>query len=59
MSLFKKPENSSIVLFEKSANYFSEPKAPVRIKSLISDAKLVIFTIDPVNSAYSWGEVSQ
>lgn len=49
--------NKSIVFFEKSANYFSDPKVPVRVKSLIKDVKLIALTIDPADRAYSWYQV--
>lgn len=42
------------IFFEKSANYFNELNAPLRIKSLLSDVKLILLTINPINRAYSW-----
>lgn len=59
LSLF---DNSSslpnTILFEKSANYFSHSKAPIRIRSLFKDnVKLIILTIDPALRAYSWYQV--
>jgi hypothetical protein len=66
LSLFeKKPFNISIeptqsppvIVFEKSANYFTEPKAPARIKSFMSDVRLAFIIINPVDRAYSWYQV--
>jgi hypothetical protein len=50
--------DSQLIVFEKSANYFSEPKAPARIKSLLSEVRLVLLTINPGDRAYSWYQVS-
>lgn len=58
LSLFEDHVNSRKIFFEKSANYFSEPKAPLRIKSLLKDVKIIALTIDPVQRAYSWYQVS-
>lgn len=52
MSLFD--SNYSIINFEKSANYFSNLKAPFRIRKLLPNIKLIIITIDPIDRAYSW-----
>lgn len=46
--------NNNTIVFEKSANYFMEPKAPQRIKTLLPNVTLVIITIDPAERAYSW-----
>ncbi|CAF0820411.1 unnamed protein product [Brachionus calyciflorus] len=54
LSLFKFNRNDSTINFEKSANYFSDSKAPKRIKALLPDAKLIIIYIDPGKRAYSW-----
>ena len=58
LSLFEQPANDSKLFFEKSANYFTELKAPQRLKSLLSEAKLVLITIDPADRAYSWYQVT-
>lgn len=57
LKLFNNPINDSIILFEKSANYFTENKAPLRIKNLLKSPKFVIITINPVDRAYSWYQV--
>ncbi|RNA25299.1 bifunctional heparan sulfate N-deacetylase N-sulfotransferase 1 [Brachionus plicatilis] len=46
--------NSSLINFEKSANYFSDARVPHRIRKLFSNIKFVIITIDPIDRAYSW-----
>lgn len=54
MNLFDQPEKESQILFEKSANYFTESNAPLRIKTLLKNVKLIMISIDPVQRAYSW-----
>ncbi|KAK3722099.1 hypothetical protein QZH41_019846, partial [Actinostola sp. cb2023] len=49
---------SNSLLFEKSANYFDSPKAPLRASTLLPKAKLITILIDPVKRAYSWYHVS-
>jgi hypothetical protein len=57
LSLFEKKDNSSIMFFEKSATYFTEPLAPIRIRSFKKKMKLAFITINPVDRAYSWYQV--
>ena len=49
-------QQQSFIIFEKSATYFTEPRAPMRLKSLLphDTTKLVVITIDPADRAYSW-----
>lgn len=47
-------ENSSLLLFEKTANYFDSFKTPMRAHALIPDAKIIVILNDPVSRAYSW-----
>ena len=54
MSLFDQSENEPKLLFEKSANYFTEPDAPIRIKTLLKNVKLIYISIDPIRRAHSW-----
>lgn len=58
LNLFNSSQSDSIV-FEKSANYFSNAKAPLRIKTFFKEEaiKLFILIIDPVQRAYSWYQV--
>jgi hypothetical protein len=60
LSLFSPPvaNKSAQIYFEKSANYFTESKTPNRIKKLIANPKFVIITIDPVDRAYRWYQVT-
>jgi hypothetical protein len=51
------PENSSTLLFEKTANYFDSMKAPMRMHALLPDAKIIVILNDPVRRAYSWYQV--
>ncbi|GAA31076.2 heparan sulfate N-deacetylase/N-sulfotransferase [Clonorchis sinensis] len=44
----------SVVRFEKSASYFTDPRTPRRMHSLIPDARLVVLLRHPVYRAYSW-----
>ena len=53
MNLFD-PEHNNTILFEKSANYFQEQNAPLRINAMLNDVKLIFLTINPINRAYSW-----
>jgi hypothetical protein len=58
MDFFKDVGNASkSFLFEKSANYFDAPLAPLRAVSLLPKAKIIIILIDPVKRAYSWYQV--
>uniref|UniRef100_A0A1I8BHN1 [heparan sulfate]-glucosamine N-sulfotransferase n=1 Tax=Meloidogyne hapla TaxID=6305 RepID=A0A1I8BHN1_MELHA len=53
---FVSNESSSpaLIRFEKSANYFDNPKAPAAISALLPNAKLLVIFNDPVRRAYSW-----
>jgi hypothetical protein len=54
----KNESSSSLIFFEKSANYFTEFKAPNRIKKLLeNDVKFVIIALEPAQRAYSWYQV--
>uniref|UniRef100_A0A915NU03 [heparan sulfate]-glucosamine N-sulfotransferase n=1 Tax=Meloidogyne floridensis TaxID=298350 RepID=A0A915NU03_9BILA len=44
----------SLIRFEKSANYFDNPKAPAAISALLPNAKLIVVFSDPIRRAYSW-----
>uniref|UniRef100_A0A914KZT8 [heparan sulfate]-glucosamine N-sulfotransferase n=1 Tax=Meloidogyne incognita TaxID=6306 RepID=A0A914KZT8_MELIC len=44
----------SLIRFEKSANYFDNPKAPAAISALLPNAKLIVVFSDPVRRAFSW-----
>jgi hypothetical protein len=57
LGLFEKENNSTVMFFEKSATYFTDSLAPIRIRSFKKDMKLVFITIDPVDRAYSWYQV--
>ena len=57
LSLFDKAKSNETILFEKSANYFTESNAPGRIKALDNDMKLAFITINPIDRAYSWYQV--
>lgn len=52
------PVNSSTILFEKSATYFTHTLAPLRIHALLPNVKLVVVLIEPGKRAYSWYQVS-
>jgi len=47
----------SLIRFEKSANYFDNPKAPAAISALLPNAKLIVVFSDPVRRAFSWYKV--
>lgn len=47
-------ENSSTVVFEKTANYFDSSRAPMRFHALLPDAKIIVILNDPIRRAYSW-----
>lgn len=51
-------EQGSMVLFEKSANYFDSDVAPERAFALLPNVKLVCILISPAKRAYSWYQVS-
>ena len=51
------PVTSSHVLFEKSATYFTHPQAPLRVYTLLPEAKLIVILHDPIKRAYSWYQV--
>ncbi|CDW53797.1 bifunctional heparan sulfate [Trichuris trichiura] len=42
------------VLIEKSATYFDCDLAPLRVKALLPDVKIVVILISPALRAYSW-----
>lgn len=42
------------LIYEKSASYFDHEKAPIRVKSLLPDVKLISLIISPSKRAYSW-----
>lgn len=42
------------VQFEKSATYFDGESVPLRVHSLLPNAKLIVTLISPVRRAYSW-----
>lgn len=46
------------VLFEKSANYFDNPRAVEAIYHLIPNAKIIIILINPAERAHSWYQAS-
>ena len=50
--------HSNQILFEKSANYFDAAKGPLRVHSLLPEAKIITIFIDPTKRAYSWYQVS-
>lgn len=54
LSLFDQPMSKKTILFEKSANYFSDPNAPIRIKTMLKDLNLIYISINPADRAYSW-----
>ena len=58
MSAFPSTHTSSVMLFEKSATYFTHSLAPSRIRALLPNVKLVAVLIDPGKRAYSWYQVS-
>lgn len=58
MSNFHAPDiNSSQIVFEKSATYFTHSLAPERMRMLIPNAKLIVILADPIRRAYSWYQV--
>jgi hypothetical protein len=50
-------DRNSSLLFEKSANYFDNPRAAEAIHHLVPDAKIIIILIDPTERAFSWFQV--
>jgi len=52
-------EDSNVMLFEKSANYFDSELVPSRAYALLPNAKLICTIIDPAKRAYSWYQVRQ
>lgn len=54
---FANLSNSATVIFEKTANYFDNPKVPEAIHALLPNSKLLIILGDPVRRAYSWYQV--
>lgn len=53
LNLFQET-NGSIINFEKSANYLTDLKVPLRIKNLLNDTKLILILLNPIDRAYSW-----
>lgn len=54
-SLFQNAKNQSKnFIFEKTANYFDHPTAPVTTSSLLGYPFIIIVLKDPVLRAYSW-----
>ena len=51
------PDNSTMLLFEKSANYFDSAETAKRAHALIPNAKIIVILLDPVRRAYSWFQV--
>lgn len=43
-----------LIQFEKSANYFDGEFVPLRVHSLLPNAKLIVTLISPIQRAYSW-----
>lgn len=50
--------NESVMLFEKSATYFTHPLAPQRIHSFNPKMKIIVILADPIRRAYSWYQVN-
>lgn len=46
--------SSGNYLFEKSATYFDGELVPMRVHSLLPNAKLITILISPIKRAYSW-----
>ncbi|CAD5226106.1 unnamed protein product [Bursaphelenchus xylophilus] len=42
------------VVFEKSANYFDNPKVAEQVFHLLPKSKFIVILMDPVDRAYSW-----
>ncbi|ESN94414.1 hypothetical protein HELRODRAFT_107720 [Helobdella robusta] len=59
MNHFPFPPSESTILFEKSANYFTEAKAPLQIHTLLPDTKIICILINPSQRAYSWYQHAQ
>lgn len=55
--LFNTSKENSSIIFEKTANYFDNPKTAESIHHLLPDAKIVIILMDPAERAYSWYNV--
>uniref|UniRef100_A0A914HA25 [heparan sulfate]-glucosamine N-sulfotransferase n=1 Tax=Globodera rostochiensis TaxID=31243 RepID=A0A914HA25_GLORO len=51
---FANASSTISVLFEKSANYFDNPKVPGAVHALLPNAKLIVILSDPAQRAYSW-----
>jgi hypothetical protein len=54
LDLFDLPINKSFINFDVSTRYFTDPKVPIRVHTLINEAKIVIAIRDPVERAYSF-----
>jgi hypothetical protein len=52
--LFNLTTKDTTLIFEKSANYFDNPKTPKAIHYLIPNAKIIILLVDPIERAFSW-----
>uniref|UniRef100_A0A0N4ZH98 [heparan sulfate]-glucosamine N-sulfotransferase n=1 Tax=Parastrongyloides trichosuri TaxID=131310 RepID=A0A0N4ZH98_PARTI len=54
-NLFIKARNQSKkIIFEKTANYFDHPTAPMTTSYLLGSPYIIIVLKDPVSRAYSW-----
>lgn len=51
---YNRPNQTDIMFFEKTADYFDNYMAPMRVAALIPDVKLITILLDPVKRAYSW-----
>lgn len=47
----------SDIIFEKTANYFDNELAPIYIKNLLPESKLIVILTNPIDRAYSWYQV--
>jgi len=55
MDNFPQPDNNSgLILFEKSGNYFDTDVTPLRLTALLPDAQIIVILMDPAERAYSW-----
>lgn len=58
LRLFASNETNNKTIFEKSANYFSNPNSPRRIRVLFNEnVQLVALILDPAYRAHSWYQV--
>ncbi|KAI6214415.1 [Heparan sulfate]-glucosamine N-sulfotransferase [Aphelenchoides besseyi] len=52
--LFNTSTEHSTVVFEKTANYFDNPRSPKAISYFAPNAKIIVILIDPIDRAFSW-----